>query len=57
MKIAVLGAGHLGRIHLDIIKSMTEYDLVGFYDPDTHLSRKISKELSVRSFDSMYSLI
>ena len=57
MKIAVLGAGHLGRIHLDIIKSMSEYDLVGFYDPDAHLSRKISKELSVRSFDSMSSLI
>ena len=57
MKIAVLGAGHLGRIHLDIIKSMSEYDLVGFYDPDAHLSRKISEELSVRSFDSMSSLI
>ena len=57
MKIAVLGAGHLGRIHLDIIKSIPEYDLVGFYDPDPHLSSKISKELSVRSFESMSSLI
>ena len=57
MKIAVLGAGHLGRIHLDIIKSISEYDLVGFYDPDTQLSKKISKEFSVRSFDSMSSLI
>ena len=47
MKIAVLGAGHLGRIHLDIIKRMSEYDLVGFYDPDSALSSKISKELSV----------
>ena len=57
MKIAVLGAGHLGRIHLDIIKRISEYDLVGFYDPDPHLSSKISKELSVRSFESMSSLI
>ena len=57
MKIAVLGAGHLGRIHLDIIKSMPEYDLVGFYDPDSHLSSKISKELSIHSFQSMGSLI
>ena len=57
MKIAVLGAGHLGRIHLDIIKRMSEYDLVGFYDPDPHLSSKISKELSIRSFQSMGSLI
>ncbi len=57
MKRAVLGAGHLGRIHIDIIKSMSEYDLVGFYDPDSHLSSKTSKELSVRSFESMSSLI
>ena len=57
MKIAVLGAGHLGRIHLDIIKRMSEYDLVGFYDPDPHLSSKISKELSIHSFQSMGSLI
>ena len=57
MKIAVLGAGHLGRIHLDIIKRISEYDLVGFYDPDQHLSSKISKEFSVRSFESMSSLI
>lgn len=57
MKIAVLGAGHLGRIHLDIIKRISEYDLVGFYDPDSHLSSNISKELSVRSFESMSSLI
>jgi len=57
MKIAVLGAGHLGRIHLDIIKRISEYDLVGFYDPDPHLSSKISKEFSVRSFESMSSLI
>ena len=57
MKIAVLGAGHLGRIHLDIIKRISEYDLVGFYDPDPHLSSKLSKELSVRSFESMSSLI
>jgi len=57
MKIAVLGAGHLGRIHLDIIKRISEYDLVGFYDPDPHISSKISKEFSVRSFKSMSSLI
>ena len=57
MKIAVLGAGHLGRIHLNIIKRMSEFDLVGFYDPDPDLSNKISKELSIYAFKSMTSLI
>ena len=57
MKIAVLGAGHLGRIHLNILKGMSEFHLVGFYDPDPHLSSKISKELSIPAFQSMSSLI
>ena len=57
MKIAVLGAGHLGRIHLDIIKRISEFDLVGFYDPDPDLSTKICNELSIRSFESISSLI
>ena len=57
MKIAVLGAGHLGRIHLDIIKRISEFDLVGFYDPDPDISAKICKELSIRSFESISSLI
>ena len=30
---------------------------MGFYDPDPHLSSKISKELSIPSFQSMGSLI
>lgn len=57
MKIAVLGAGHLGRIHLGIIKELSDLHLVGFYDPDELLSAKVSQELSVFAFKSIDSLI
>ena len=34
LKIGVLGAGHLGKIHLKLLSETEGYDLVGFYDPD-----------------------
>jgi len=57
MKIAVLGAGHLGRIHLRLIKEIAEYNLVGFYDPDTDLAQELSRDLSIKAFNSVEELI
>ena len=44
LKIGVLGAGHLGKIHLKCIKEIPEFDLVGFYDPDSDNADKIEQE-------------
>ena len=33
LKIGVLGAGHLGKIHLRLLAESESYELVGFYDP------------------------
>lgn len=57
MKIAVLGAGHLGSIHIRLLKTLVDYELVGFYDPNAELSKKISQEYSIHSFDSIDDLI
>ena len=34
VRIGVLGAGHLGKIHLKLLKEIPDFELVGFYDPD-----------------------
>ena len=34
LKIGVLGAGHLGKIHIKCIKEIKNFELVGFFDPD-----------------------
>ena len=47
LKIGVLGAGHLGKIHLKCIKEIPEFDLIGFYDPDAEHAEKIAQELGV----------
>ena len=57
IKIGVLGAGHLGKIHLKLIKQIPEYTLVGFYDPNPEVAAKAEKELGITSFKNMDELI
>ena len=33
LKAGVLGAGHLGKIHIKLLELSDKYELVGFYDP------------------------
>jgi predicted dehydrogenase len=57
LKIGVLGAGHLGRIHLKCIKEIQDFDLVGFYDPDTINADKIEQEFGIKKWSSLDDLI
>lgn len=57
LKIGVLGAGHLGKIHIKCIKQIERYELVGFYDPDTATAKAVEEEMGVRCFGSLEALI
>jgi len=57
LKIGVLGAGHLGKIHIKCIKLIPDFELVGFYDPDDDISRQVSDEYGIRSYESVTELI
>jgi len=57
LKIGVLGAGHLGKIHINCIKHIERYELVGFYDPAEETARSVEAELDVKCFDSIDALI
>src|SRR5690606_5448133 len=57
LKAGVLGAGHLGKIHLRLLNQSEKYDLIGFYDPDEKKAQKIIKEFGYRSFKSLDELI
>ena len=57
LKIGVLGAGHLGKIHINCIKQLSVYELIGFYDQDVNTARKVSEDLQVKSFSSVEELI
>jgi predicted dehydrogenase len=57
LKIGVLGAGHLGKIHIKCIKEIPEYDLIGFYDSDEENSEKVEKEFNIRRYSSLDELV
>lgn len=57
LKIGVLGAGHLGKIHLRLLNESEKYELVGFYDPDKKNADKVAKEFGYKKFDSIAALI
>lgn len=57
LKIGVLGAGHLGKIHIRLIKEIEQYELVGFFDPDPEKSAEVSKEFGIAALKSVDDLI
>lgn len=57
LKIGILGAGHLGKIHLKLASQSSKYQLVGFYDPDLENARKVTEEFGYTNFDSIEKLV
>lgn len=57
LKAGVLGAGHLGKIHLRLLEQSTKYELIGFFDPFTKNAEKVAKEFGYKLFDSIEALI
>ncbi|MDT8392416.1 MAG: Gfo/Idh/MocA family oxidoreductase [Bacteroidales bacterium] len=57
LKIGVLGAGHLGKIHIKCIKEIKDYELCGFYDPDDENAAKVEKEFGIKRYDTLSGLI
>ena len=57
LNAGVIGAGHLGKIHLKLLKKSTKYKLVGFYDSDAKLAENVSEEFGYKSFSTMDNLI
>ena len=57
LKIGVLGAGHLGKIHLRLLQQSEKYELVGFYDENQENGAKIAAEFGYKQFDTIAKLI
>ncbi|WP_062060465.1 Gfo/Idh/MocA family protein [Aquimarina longa] len=57
LKAGVIGAGHLGKIHLRLLQQSENYDLIGFYDTNTDQAASIVKEFGYQLFNSIEELI
>lgn len=57
LKIGVLGAGHLGKIHMKLINEIDVLELVGFYDPNDSNAQKAEEKLQVKRYTDLEELI
>lgn len=58
LKIGVLGAGHLGKIHIRLIQELNkQFELIGFYDPFDANAAAVEEQFGIKRFESMEELI
>ena len=57
LKVGVLGAGHLGKIHLRLLQQSDKYNLIGFFDPSKENAASVAEEFGYTAFDSVEALI
>ena len=57
LKIALLGVGHLGKIHLKCIQMVDQYELIGFYDPDDQNAKNAEVTHGVKRWLDLDQLI
>jgi len=57
LRIGVLGAGHLGRIHIQQLRELPEWQVVGFHDPHPEKCAAITAEFGVGAFAGLEALL
>lgn len=57
LKIGLVGTGHLGKIHLRLLKELNEVQFLGFFDANPETAAKVAEEFGVKAWDSLDALI
>jgi len=57
IKIGLVGCGHLGTIHLKLLKEIPEFEVVGVYDIDTAKATAAANQYNITAFDSLQALL
>ena len=58
LKIGVIGAGQLGKIHLKLLLKLKDtFEVIGFYDNDRENAKIVNRSFRIKSFKSVELLI
>lgn len=57
IKIGVLGAGHIGKIHLRLLKEIPDFEIIGFYDPDEEKAKQAAEEFDIPALGSTKEVV
>ncbi|MBS1646892.1 MAG: Gfo/Idh/MocA family oxidoreductase [Bacteroidetes bacterium] len=50
IKIGVIGVGHLGSIHLSLLKERNEFEVIGFFDTDAERAEQVGRTFSIKHY-------
>lgn len=57
IKTAVIGTGHLGKLHTKLLREVENCEFVGIYDKDVEKAKEVGKEFGINSFESLDDLL
>ena len=57
LKAGLVGAGHLGKIHLKLLNQSDRYEFVGFHDKDVENGKKLEAEFGYKYFENFDDLL
>ncbi len=57
LKVAIIGAGHLGKIHARLAKSNDQFEVVGVVEPVAAARNQVATDLQLPTFDCIDPLI
>ena len=57
IRIGVVGAGHLGKFHIECIQRIQGFELSGFYDANKQRADEISSTYNTLAFNSLQDLL
>lgn len=57
LRIGVLGAGHLGRIHVQQLQELPDFEIVGVFDPHPEKADQLKAEFGIKPLSGIDELI
>lgn len=57
IRIGVIGAGHIGKIHIRQLKEIPDFEIIGFYDQNSETARLVADEFGIKIYDNPDKLI
>ena len=57
VKIGVIGVGHLGKIHLNCLKNISQVELVGFFDTDASVAAEVEQKYQIKRFSNEQEML
>jgi predicted dehydrogenase len=53
LNVGIIGTGHLGKIHTKLMKEVKRANLIGVYDLNFEVAKKVAEELEVKPFENI----